>query len=266
MSKKINKYEPKTYKVSQKTDYTNDTFILKVPCSMHPKPGQFVEVSIMGIGECPISVCSYSKHYIELLIKNVGNVTGKIAKLKKGNQILIRGPYGHGYPMKDIVGKNIIIIAGGTGTAPPRSVIEYVEKNRDKFNKIFLFFGFRDPTEILFKEDIEKWSKQFNVNLCVDKCDNPDFNGKVGFVTDIFAGSEFPQENSAVLLCGPPIMMKIAIEKLKSKGFLDNQIYLSFERHMKCGVGKCGHCVVAGKYMCKDGPVFSYDEARDFYD
>jgi anaerobic sulfite reductase subunit B len=266
MGKKINQYEPKTFKVSEKTDFTSDTFLLKVPCSMHPEPGQFVEVSVMGIGECPISVCSYSKNYIELLIRNVGNVTGKLALLKKGNSILIRGPYGHGYPMKDMVGKDIVIIAGGTGTAPPRSVIEYIEKNREKFHQVTIFMGFRDPTEVLFKDDIEKWSKQFNVTLCVDKCEDPSYSGQVGFVTDIFAKTDLSNENTAVIVCGPPIMMKIAIEKLKNNNFDDNQIFLSFERHMKCGVGKCGHCNVAGKYMCKDGPVFAYDTAKHFYD
>jgi len=261
-----NPYEPRVYKVSERKDFTTDTFLLKVPCSMNPAPGQFVEVSVFGVGECPISVCSYSGGNIELLIRNVGNVTGKLAELKKGSPITIRGPYGTGYPMKNMEGKNIVIIAGGTGVAPPRSVIKYIEKHRKKYADVHMFLGFRDPSEVLFKEDIDNWSQKFNTTLTVDKCADPGFLGKVCFVTDAFSEISIKPDNTDVILCGPPVMMKVGVDKLKSKRFADNQIYLSFERHMKCGVGKCGQCVVAGKYMCKDGPVFSYEVARDFYD
>jgi len=261
-----NPYEPKNHKIIEKKQFTEDTVLFKVPSSANPLPGQFVEVSIMGVGECPISVCSYSNNYMELLVRNVGNVTGKICNLKKGNNMMIRGPYGTGYPMADMMGKNIAIIAGGTGVAPPRSVIEFVSKNREKYHDVQVFIGYRDPTEILFKDDIEEWSKQFKLTLTVDKCADPSFSGRVCFVTDAFGDADIIPENTVVILCGPPVMMKVGVDKLKAKGFVDNQIYLSFERHMKCGIGKCGHCVVAGKYMCKDGPVFNYTVAREFYD
>jgi len=259
-------YEPKPYKIAEKKQYTPDTFLFKVPAGINPMPGQFVEVSVLGVGECPISVCSYSSSHIDLLIRDVGNVTGKLAKLRRGSTILIRGPYGHGYPMAELVGKDIAVIAGGTGVAPPRSVIQYIQKNRDKYHDVHMFLGFRNPQEILFKEDIDEWSKDFKVTLTVDRCADPSFSGRVCFVTDAFGDADIVPGNAAVILCGPPVMMKVGVEKLLNKGFNDNQIYLSFERHMKCGIGKCGHCLVAGKYMCKDGPVFDYSVAREFYD
>jgi len=261
-----NAYEPKAYKVSERQDFTKDTFLLKVPCGLNPAPGQFIEVSVFGVGECPISVCSYSSSYIELLIRNVGNVTGKLAELKKGSLIYIRGPYGKGYPMKEMEGKNIVIIAGGTGVAPPRSVIQFIQKYRKKYADVHMFLGFRNPGEILFPKDIDEWSQKFNTTLTVDQCADPSFSGKVCFVTDAFSEIDVKPDNTDVVLCGQPVLMKVGVDKLKRKKFTDNQIYLSFERHMKCGVGKCGHCVVAGKYMCKDGPVFNYEIARDFYD
>lgn len=261
-----NPYEPKSYKITDRWDFTSDTFLLRVSCNLNPEPGQFVEVSVLGVGECPISVCSYSQNYIDLLIRNVGNVTSHLAKMKKGGSLLIRGPYGHGYPMSDMLGKNVAVIAGGTGVAPPRSVLEYVKKHRNEYHDVYLFLGFRDPEEILFKEDLEKWQRDFNLTVSVDKCADPTFTGKVCFVTDAFGDANIPVEGTSVVLCGPPIMMKVAVEKLEVKGFNDKNLYLSFERHMKCGVKKCGHCVVAGKYMCSDGPVFSYDVARGFYD
>jgi anaerobic sulfite reductase subunit B len=262
----VNVYEPEAYKITKRKDFTSDTVLFRVQCKMKPEPGQFVEASVFGTGEAPISVCSYSDDYVDLLIRNVGNVTSKLFKLTKGSSINLRGPYGKGYPMKDMAGKDIIIIAGGTGVAPPRSVIQYIEGNRAKFHNVHLFLGFRSPEDILFKEDIDRWSKAFHVLMSVDKCADPSYGGKVCFVTDAFSDSDIIAENSVAVLCGPPIMMKVAVERLKAKGFADNQLYLSFERHMKCGLGKCGHCVVAGKYMCKDGPVFNYEAARDFYD
>jgi sulfhydrogenase subunit gamma (sulfur reductase) len=119
---------------------------------------------------------------------------------------------------------------------------------------------------MLFKEDLVEWAKDFRLIHSVDQCADQNYKGKVCFITDAFSEANIASENTAVILCGPPVMMKVAIDKLKAKGFEDKQIFMSFERHMKCGIGKCGHCNVAGQYMCKDGPVFRYDIARDFYD
>ncbi len=261
-----NIYMPKTYKITDKKKFTADTVLFRISSGMDPEPGQFVEASYHGVGECPISVCSYSTQYMELLIRDMGNVTKKLTGLEKGSSIALRGPYGKGYPMKDMIGKSVVIVAGGTGVAPPRSVIEYIAQHRIDYHDVRIFLGFRNPKEILFKDDIEKWSKQFKLALTVDQCADPSFTGKVCFVTDALGDADITRDNTVVLLCGPPIMMKIAADKLGQKGFEDSQVYMSFERHMKCGLGKCGHCVIAGKYVCKDGPVFSYATARGFYD
>jgi anaerobic sulfite reductase subunit B len=261
-----NPYLPEQYAISSIKEFTEDTRLFKVKAKMPNMPGQFVNVSLSGIGECPISICSYSKGYLELLIRNVGNVTNAIFKLKKGDKIGIRGAYGHGYPMEEMRKKDIVIIAGGTGAAPPRSVIGYIKKNRKLYKSLNIYLGFKSPGEILFKEDIEEWQKEFNVTLTVDKCADPNYNGRVCFVTEAVGDVTVPPNNAAVVMCGPPIMMKAATEKLKAKGFEDKQIYVSYERHMKCGFGKCGHCVISGKYVCKDGPVFRYDVAKEFAD
>ena len=261
-----NMYLPSPYRIIDRQNHTGDTALFRVACSMNPEPGQFVEVSVMGAGECPISVCSHNPGHIDLLVRRMGNVTGKIMQLDRGDNMLIRGPYGKGYPMKDMAGKGIVVIAGGTGIAPPRSVLQYVESNRHMFHEIKLFVGFRSPEEILFKQEIEHWRKAFSLTLTVDQCADPSFSGRVCFVTEAFADAEISPEGTVAIICGPPVMMNAAAQKLQKQGFSDSQMYLSFERHMKCGVGKCGHCMVAGKYMCKDGPVFSYAQARGFYD
>lgn len=261
-----NPYKTRRYTITDKRKFTEDTILFRLACGLDPAPGQFVEVSVHGIGECPISVSSCSSSYIDLLIRDMGNVTSKLVALEKGDTMDIRGPYGKGYPVADFESKNIVIIAGGTGVAPPRSVIEHIIRKRKRFGQVHIFLGFREPKEILFHKDIERWQSMFDVIFTVDKCADPNYQGKVCFVTDAFSEAQIPPEDAVAVLCGPPVMMKVACGKLQEKGYKDEQMYLSFERHMKCGIGKCGHCVIAGKYVCKDGPVFNYTVARGFYD
>ncbi len=261
----MNQYIPKFYKIIEKKQQTNDTYLLRVKASIPYEPGQFFQVSVLNIGEAPISVCSYQKEYIDLNVRDVGSVTHALCNLKIGDKVGIRGPYGHGYPMELMKGNNIVIIAGGTGFSPVRGVVEYIEQHSQDFKGMKMFLGFRTPDDILFRDEIENWSKKFEVNLTVDKGDDK-WKGKVGLVTKILEDSKMNNQNKVVVTCGPPIMIKFVILTLKKLGFNDDQIYVSLERMMSCGIQKCGNCLVGGKYVCKDGPVFNYKEAKFLVD
>lgn len=260
-----NPFLPKPAKVLLYRRESPDCFMIRVDWKGNYEPGQFFQVSIPGIGEAPISVASCSKEYLDLNIREVGNVTNYLAGLKKGDTILIRGPYGHGYPMEKLYGKNLLLIGGGSGVAPLKGILSYVDAHKDSHPDVTMFFGFRTPEDILFKEDLKHWRKKYNCYVSVDKnpkhvktlCD-------VCFVTSLVEKAKIIPENKAVFICGPPIMMKICIGLLKAKGFSEDQIYISTERLMNCALGLCGHCMIHGKYSCLDGPVFRFDEISDY--
>ncbi len=260
----MNPYIPKKVEVVEIRKETEDISTYKLNYKLKHGPGQFIELGRLGIGECPISICSYSDKYVELCIRDVGNVTRIIHGLKKGDELSIRGAYGHGYPMEDFKGKNIVAVGGGTGVAPLRSVLKYIEANRKDFGDVQIFLGFRSPEDILFKKDIKTWEKKFDLNLTVDKASRK-WKGCVGVVTKMLE-EKGVKKDSIIVACGPPIMIKFVIECLKKKGIDDKQIYVSYERLMHCGIGKCGHCMVDNKYVCRDGPVFRYGEVKDIED
>lgn len=261
--KQINIFQSNRYKIKEVIPQTGDNILLKVKTNMNPLPGQFVEVSIPGLGEAPISSASYNNKLLDLNIRKVGSVTNAVADLKKGAKLHLRGPYGTGYPMEKLKGKNLVLIGGGCGVAPLRGAIEYVDKSRLDYREINMFFGFRTPDDVLFQEEMKQWEKRYHLHMSVDEVpnDNP-FNCPVGFVTQILQDAKLTTKNTEVLICGPPIMMNKSIEILETKGFADDQIWVSLERHMKCTTGKCGHCMIHGKYVCIDGPVFRYDEVK----
>ncbi len=240
-----------------------DTHLIIVSCRKKNMPGQFAELGFPGIGEAPISISSYSRKY-EFIIRKVGRVSEYICNSKKGDKLFIRAPLGRGYPLKELEQNNIIIIDGGTGIAPPRGVVQYIEKHRKKFKKIKLFFGFRNPENILLQNEIKELSKKFQVTLTVDQAPEG-YTGKKGFITDALKQEEISKDFKAIV-CGPPIMMSKVTEILLQKGLSEENIYLSLERHMKCGMGKCGHCYVGGKYVCTDGPVFDYKTSKNLID
>ncbi|NQU97920.1 FAD/NAD(P)-binding protein [Candidatus Woesearchaeota archaeon] len=256
-------FQAKRYRIKEVLPQTDDNVMLRVKTRLNPQPGQFVEVSIPGVGEAPISSASCNNEFLDLNVRIVGAVTEAITKMKKGEQVHLRGPYGRGYPMDYLRGKNIVLVGGGCGVAPLRGIIEFIDKHRMDYKEIYLFFGFRSPADVLFKDEIDDWSKKYNLNMSVDKApeDNP-FNCSVGFVTKLLENAELSTDNTEVLTCGPSIMIDKCIDILKSKGFSDDKLWESYERHMKCSTGKCGHCMINGKYVCMDGPVFRHDEVK----
>jgi anaerobic sulfite reductase subunit B len=262
------------YKITSKEKLTSDTHLFRVEKTGKGKknkeklsyePGQFYQVSIPGVGEAPISVCSYSDEFIEFNIRAVGDVTDTLVKLEKGDELWLRGPYGTHYPMNEMLGKSLMIIGGGTGVAPLRGVIKYIEKHRADYDRVHLFIGFRSPEVIIFKKDIELWNRIFDLRLTVDKADTG-YKGKVGLVTKIVEESGLNADNKAAIVCGPPAMIKFTVMALEKLGFSHSQIFVSHERRMKCGVGMCGHCMISGIYVCKDGPVFRYDQIKNLHE
>lgn len=233
-------------------------------------PGQCAMLSIPGIGEAMFSITSSptNEEYMEFSIKKCGCVTDWLHAMEVGQEITIRGPYGNGFPVDDaFAGHDLLFIAGGIGLAPLRSVINYVRDNRANYGSVQIVYGSRSMDDLVdYREIIEEWatSEGVEVNLTID---NPQegWDGHVGFVPN-FVKELNPDIRKTVLICGPPIMIKFTLAGLRELGFRDTQVYTTMELRMKCGVGKCGRCNIGDKYVCKDGPVFRFDELGELPD
>ena len=271
----INEYAPNFIKIKEIIKETNNTntYIIdiskgKLNQDFSWNPGQFMMVGLFGIGESAISLSNVEKDYvINLTIRNVGNVTNKILNMKKGDTIGIRGPYGIGWPLEKLKGKDIAIVAGGMGMAPLRGVINFVNDHRSEYNDLEIIYGARNPEDMIFKYDFKKWKKIKNctLHLTADTItEKPLFECQTGLVTSCFPNMKTHHRNAIALICGPEIMMRYDAKCLETIGYRDNQIYLSLERRMKCGIGKCGHCQIGTKFVCKHGPVFNYADIKLF--
>ncbi len=231
------------------------------------EPGQFVMVSLFGFGEAPISVCSSptDKGYFDLTVRNVGTLTNKLHQFKKGDIVGIRGPFGKGFPVDNMFGFDLVIVAGGLGIVPLRSLIRYITYNRNDFGNVEILLGCKTPKELLFREETHEWMKRSEIkfNCTVDKAD-PDWKGNVGLITSLIPGININPTRTYAVVVGPPIMYKFVIKELVKKSIPAHQIVVSLERRMKCGLGKCGHCQMEGVYVCQSGPVFTYDQLQNF--
>lgn len=224
------------------------------------EPGQFLEVSIPGVGEAPISISSPPTRLpeLEICVRKVGSLTSALFKKDKGDKIAIRGPLGRGFPVDTFKGNNVLLVAGGLGLAPLRSLLYAILDNRNDFKNITLLYGARNPDNILFKYELLSIMsrKDIEYHFSVDMDLEGIWRQYVGLITGLFKDLQIDSENTFCVLCGPPIMYRFVIEKLKSKGISSDKIYVSLERTMRCGVGKCGHCTIGEFYCCTDGPVF----------
>lgn len=227
-------------------------------------PGQFVQVSILGVGECPISICSSPTRpdTFEITVRRVGEVTSAIHQLQAGNFIGIRGPLGRGFDVGELEGRDLVIVTGGCALAPARSVIHYVLDRRDRFGAFHIFYGARSPAELLFKDELEQWQSGTNVH-CLVTVDHADesWKGRTGVVTRLF--DQWPALDPArtrVIVIGPPVMFKFVMLELIGRQIPEANVYCSLERRMKCGIGKCGHCQINHLYACQDGPVFRWTD------
>jgi NAD(P)H-flavin reductase len=234
------------------------------------KTGQFVELTLPGEGEAPFTPSSSSAdtEKMEISIMNAGRVTNLLHQCKKGQKVGIRGPYGSGYPLDDFVGKHVYIVGGGVGLAPIRSLfLTLVDRIKD-FKSVVCRYGARTPADFIYKNTLfGSWQKIKGVDmkLTVDEADGK-WKDNVGVVTTICNPTDVDVNNAVAVICGPPIMMKFATLKMTEFGFKPKDIYLSMEKNMSCGIGKCGHCMIGKFYVCKDGPVFSYEQIKKYPD
>lgn len=230
-------------------------------------PGQFAQFSIFGIGEAPISISSSptkkDKSTFEICVRKAGTFTNQLHNLDKGDKLGVRGPYGRPFPVDDFKGNDLIFVAGGLGIVPLRSLIHFVLDKRRDFGAVTLLLGCKQPKDRLFTDEIKAWERMTDINYActVDKAD-PEWKGNVGVITTLIPGVNIDVNRTYAVVVGPPIMYKFVIKELLAKGLPEKQIILSLERRMKCGLGKCGHCQINDKYVCQDGPTFSYDEIK----
>ncbi len=246
---------------------TIKTFRLRPKERMTFAPGQFMELSVPGVGEAPFTPSSdcRDEETMEITIVRVGKVTDRLHELKPGSTVGLRGPLGSGYPLEELEGREVLVIGGGVGLAPLRTLMYSLFHMRERLTKLVYRGGCRNPGEILYRDELESWMKRpdLDMRLTVDEADDG-WDGNVGVVTTIMDDMDVDFAKAAGVVCGPPIMMKFATYKLQELGVPDSSIYLSMEKNMSCGFGKCGHCRLGNFYCCKDGPVFTYDKIRDF--
>lgn len=261
-----NRYTSFWSEIREVIPHTKIEYTFRMAYKGDVKPGQFFEVSLPKFGEAPISVSGIGEDTIDFTIRKVGRVTDAVFEQWAGDQMYLRGPYGNGFDVSFYKGKELVIVAGGTGISPVRGVIEYFYHHPDEVRCLKLIAGFKTPNDILFRDDFTRWRERLDVtltaddNLCDDTC-------LMGLVTAYIPGLEMlDMTNAVAVVVGPPAMMRFSTKALLERGFSEKDIWVSHERKMCCGIGKCGHCKIDDKYVCLDGPVFNYSVAKDFID
>lgn len=269
---KDNIYLPHEVEIVDRVQESPTIFTLSVRFKDHElqkkfvfQPGQFNMLYLYGVGEVPISIVSDPENaeYFEHTIRAVGRVTNGLAQLKKGDHIGIRGPFGKTWPLALSQNKDLVIITGGLGCAPVVSVINYVMMRRNQYAKLKILQGVKHSDDFIFRHRYEEWKKMVDTEVFIAAdVSRPDWPWYTGRITDMTRQLSLDEKNTVVMLCGPEIMMKIAIKELLTKNLIEENIYLSMERNMECAVGHCGHCQYGGLFVCKDGPIFSYPKIK----
>ncbi|KEI02957.1 anaerobic sulfite reductase subunit B [Clostridium botulinum] len=261
-----NIYMPIRTKILSITPHTDIDYTFRIEYNGYAKPGQFFEVSIPKYGEAPISICEIGDGYIDLTIRRVGVVTDVIHTFFPGDTLFLRGPYGNGFDVNLYKDKEVIVAAGGTGLAPVKGIVDYFARNRSEVKNFNLLVGFKSPYDILFRKDLAEWKKTIGVTVTVDSA-SEEYKGNVGLITKYVEEIKIEDiETAKVVIVGPPIMMKFAIGEFLKRGIKEENITVSYERRMCCGVGKCGHCKMDDTYICLEGPVFNYTKAKNLMD
>ncbi|WP_251860074.1 anaerobic sulfite reductase subunit AsrB [Clostridium sp. Marseille-Q2269] len=261
-----NVYMPFKSEILDIKKHTDIEYTFRMSYIGEVKPGQFFEVSLPKYGEAPISVCEIGEGYVDLTIRRVGVVTDEIYNYNIGQNLFLRGPYGNGFNLDNYKNKEIVVVAGGTGLAPVKGIMDYFSKNSKECKDFNLIVGFKTINNILFKEDIEKWKENINVTVTLDVADEG-YEGNTGLVTKYIPQLDIKdKENVQVIVVGPPIMMKFAVVEFLKLGIKEENIWISQERKMCCGLGKCGHCKIDDTYICLEGPVFNYVKGKTLID
>jgi anaerobic sulfite reductase subunit B len=261
-----NEYIPFLSEIKEVIKHTEIEYTFRMEFEGDVKPGQFFEVSLPKFGEAPISVSGIGDGNVDLTIRRVGKVTNEVFNNYVGDKLFLRGPYGNGFELENYKGKELIVVAGGTGLSPVRGVVDYFSKNSNDAEGFTLIAGFKSPSDVLFKDDIKMWKDSINLILTVDSAEEG-YEGNVGMVTKYIPELQIKDINNAVVIVvGPPIMMKFTVAEFLKRGIPENNIWISQERKMCCGIGKCGHCKIDDTYICLDGPVFNYSKGKSLID
>jgi len=261
-----NEYLPKSYKILSIKPETHIDYTYVIEKKEPLIGGQFMEISIPGVGEAPISISDFDDDTLSMTIRKVGRLTDEIFKLDVGDSLFMRGPYGNGFDLGLYENTKLIVIAGGTGLAPVKNVVQHYVQNNDKLKSLQVITGFKSPQDLLFEEDLKLWSKAIDLTMTVDIADEF-WAGETGLVTTHISKLDLTTpENTKAIVVGPPMMMKFTTLELIKQGVLEENITVSFERKMSCGIGKCGHCKIDEVYVCLEGPVFNYVEAKKLLD
>ena len=261
---------PQPYSVRQVVKETADTFTLTLEPSNGAsgnrfQPGQFSMLWVFGVGELPISISGDPSERDRLIytVRSVGQATQTLISRAVGEAVGVRGPFGIGWPLKHAQGRDVVVVACGIGLAPLRPVIYEVLHNREKYGRLVILYGARSPRDLLYRKELTAWARQRETQVLVTvDYGGVSWRGHVGVVTTLFKNARLQPERSMAMACGPEIMMRFVARDLETHGFARENIYLSMERNMKCAVGFCGHCQYGPHFICKDGPIFSYDRMR----
>jgi NAD(P)H-flavin reductase len=229
-------------------------------------PGQFVELSVFGYGEAPFCIASSPTQpdTFETTIRRTGTLTDALHQLGPGAEVGIRGPFGNGFDVEGARGKDLLFVAGGIGLPPLRSLIRNVRDERDRFRNVTILYGARTPTDLVYKDELKEWETASDVEFHVT-VDNalPGWTGNVGMVPILFTKTTLRPESTIAYVCGPPIMIKFVVQDLFMRGFKEESVISTLERMMQCGIGKCNHCAIGHRYVCRDGPVFNFKQIRE---
>jgi sulfhydrogenase subunit gamma (sulfur reductase) len=265
-----NPFKPEMFRIVRRYPLTSDVNFFQArsvdvdeALKFNYLPGQFIMLSVAGEGEAPFCISSSPTRpgLLEFCIRNVGTLTSTLSQLKENHTVGVRGPYGNGFPMDKLEGKDILIVAGGLGVAPLRSLLLNVLDDRDKFGKVTYMYGARTPELMLFRDEFMRFKERDDINclLAVEKDESGTWKDKFGMVTSLFKDlGPIDAKNTVAVVCGPPVMYKFVMEHVVKLGIPKHQILMTLERRMKCGIGKCGHCAIEYLYTCIDGPVFSW--------
>ena len=231
-------------------------------------PGQFNMLYLYGVGEVPISIVSdpEKKEILTHTIRAIGRVTKALQKLQPGDQVGVRGPYGRGWPLAQTKSKDIVVLTGGLGCAPAVSIIHYILARREQYGHLSILQGVKHSDDFIFRKQYELWQKSphTQIHIAADEA-GPQWPWAVGYVTDMIDKIHLDPESTIIMMCGPEVMMNVAVNIFKKRGISEDAIYLSMERNMECGIGQCGHCQYGGLFLCKNGPVFAYSEIKELF-
>lgn len=261
-----NEYIPFLSEIKEVIKHTDIEYTFRMTYEGEVKPGQFFEVSIPKFGEAPISVSGITDGLIDLTIRKVGKVTEEVFERYVGDKLFLRGPYGNGFDVNLYEGREVVVVAGGSGLAPVRGIVEYFYNNIEKCKSFKLIVGFKSLEDILFKDDLKRWSDKLDVLVTVDSAQEG-YQGNIGLVTKYIPELEIQNvDNMSAIVVGPPMMMKFTVAEFIKRNIDEKNIWVSYERKMCCGTGKCGHCKMDDTYICVDGPVFDYSYAKNLMD